>query len=217
MRVLIISVLILTIAWPVEAGLFGRRRSRVCTTRSCAPVKKVVAPVVKQQVVVPQTVTQNNFFGNQTEYAYQTPLLGASPAVIEQHKFLASTAQADHTATAAQALQYNQDVLRNERMRMVLEAGKEDQTGPLASLNVINPGTVTQSNTTSILNTKCAQCHGAGLASPKGELFLTEDMDDTTMLNALEAVRNDTMPKGAPLTDEEKAAFMEELMNLRKK
>lgn len=71
----------------------------------------------------------------------------------------------------------------------------------------------------SILGTKCAKCHGTGQAAPKGDLFLDtgHELTGDAVARALNMVRLDKMPPENPLQPAEKAAVMEELLNLFKK
>jgi len=69
---------------------------------------------------------------------------------------------------------------------------------------------------TSMLALKCAKCHGAQLQAPKGGLFydvgiaLTSDQ----ILQAIDAVATDKMPKGDKLDAETKGALLDELLQI---
>lgn len=66
----------------------------------------------------------------------------------------------------------------------------------------------------SVVGQKCAKCHGRQLDDPKGDLYLDAGVDIAPehVVAALKQIRDDTMPPEKPLTAEEKAALMQELL-----
>lgn len=203
MKTLLILIMLPSLAF---GGIFSRLRSN---RNQCVQRVVVANDHHRQQIVV---VQQPRPLVLQQDYAYQTPLLGVSPAVIEQHSYdLARSANLSYTRTATLSLSSSDSLVQLQKMQAVLAAG---QSGTLVQQSIVQqplPLAV------SIIETKCAKCHGAKLASPKNELFITKDMDAETRLKALKAVRDDKMPKNHPLTDEEKALFMEEILNYGEK
>ena len=68
-----------------------------------------------------------------------------------------------------------------------------------------------------MIKKKCGKCHGGSLASPKGETFiLSEGNSALTITAALRQIRDDKMPPGKPLSNEEKASIMQELLESEK-
>lgn len=70
----------------------------------------------------------------------------------------------------------------------------------------------------SLVAAKCASCHGLELSAPKGGLYFDADhpLDPGLAIQALKAVQNGTMPKGATLTDQEFEQLTAELLALAK-
>lgn len=67
---------------------------------------------------------------------------------------------------------------------------------------------------TSLIVQKCGSCHGTQLATPKGETFVpSTDIPAETITKALRMIRDDKMPPEKPLTGQEKAEIMEELLS----
>lgn len=203
LKTLIICLLVPSIAF---GGIFGRRSSN-CRSGVCAVQSSFAVPQVQNIVI------NNNY--PQTQYAYTAPLLGVSPAVIERHSYdLATTASLAYSTNALQALRVSENIMRLQAISAVgvqpLVALQTETTLGYQGIR-IGPPRLPMANV-SILNDTCAKCHGANLASPKGELFLTTDMSDVVRLKALKMVRADKMPPNKPLTIEQKASFYEELL-----
>lgn len=70
----------------------------------------------------------------------------------------------------------------------------------------------------SLVAEKCASCHGLELSAPKGGLYFDADhpLDPGPAIQALKAVQNGTMPKGATLSDDEFEQLTAELLALAK-
>lgn len=71
---------------------------------------------------------------------------------------------------------------------------------------------------TSVLDQKCARCHGENLSEPKGGVYFFggHRQDSFMIVKALRMVKEEKMPPDSKLTADEKGRLFEELLSLEK-
>lgn len=245
MKTLIVWLAIALTATPAFAigGLFRRRAVVACNPHHCAPRQKVVKQVVQQQVAVPQQVVnianvypQGSTVYGQGGVAQLGQLYGSNPT-------LAMQLAADNGKVWAQAFTaaVNSGTASNEAIARVaqvqaatahLQAATSSSSSRVENLQItqgaggieVHRGEQQSNRTGSIIAAKCASCHGTELASPKGAVYIDGGMElpSKTIVRSLDILRGNEVPSAmegvvAKLSDDDKAALMEELLNAWKK
>ena len=105
--------------------------------------------------------------------------------------------------------QYRVETLDPSQLKLEASVGASEGSAaptPVAPLNAAS----------SILATKCSRCHGVNLAEPKGSVFIDagHKLDCATITKSIRLIKTDKMPKDQPLTAQEKAAVLDELLSL---
>lgn len=248
MKSIIVWLTIAITATPAfAAGGFFRRRSfgGYCTTSHCAPKKQhTVREKVIQQVAVPQQVVNisNVYPAGSTVYGQQGvaqlgQLYGSNPTLAMQ---LASDngrvwAEA-FTAAVNSGTASNEAIARVAQVQAAtahLQAATAGTQGTRVESLQIKQGAggieVTRGQQTGdrqprtgggLLTAKCASCHGADQASPKGAVIIQSDypLPADKAMRSLEILSGSNVPaamKGLVdgMSDEEKGQLMEDLLS----
>jgi hypothetical protein len=202
--------------------------------QNCAPAQKVVKVVASQATYpvqtyhVAPTYSTQAYAGN-AYYAQAEVIVPTVPAFIVAPFYVPLYAAAANTANyvaptpkaepQTQSLIAEKEILTEilgemRSLRKDVDALKAGKPTPYPQVQELRTPKVPPMSPRISLATKCASCHAADVSERKGESFTMFDADDKLTLTAAakrkarEAVEDGHMPKGKPLTPEEKVRIL---------
>lgn len=208
------SVFVVQNNYPTPIGAYAAQGNSIYGVQAAAQAYFVnPAEVIRQAAELSKAATATASLGitgfgqiAQMQLAIQEPLArGQAAAQVLTAAGLSSTIQ----QPLSLALKVSQSSTGQWQVQQVapeeVNAQIQQKTSPVQA-----------PQSTSLIGQKCGKCHGLNIAEPKGGIFLDTGHKLTCeiAMKALQLVKADKMPKDAPLSNQEKALFLEELLTL---
>lgn len=205
--------------YPQSIGAYAAQGNSVFGVQSAAQAyfinpaeyQRQSAEMIKAAMATTQLgLTGWNQFG-QTQLAVQAQI---SEPLARGHAAAQILAAAGLTSSVQQPLSLALKVSQTPTGQWQVEQVQAAEVN--TQIDQKSPVQAPQAEVQTLIGQRCGKCHGLNITEPKGGVFLDTGHKLTceVAMKALQLVKADKMPKDTPLTNQEKAVFLDELLKL---